>query len=112
MALALLLLSEAMSPDMRMGSMEFHALVSRVRGEFLEMPGLALTAEQVQRFCGIEPAMCRLVLDMLLQEQFLRVTRDGRVTRWTSGALRRPAKAQLRAIHELPVYRAATRYRR
>jgi hypothetical protein len=29
-------------------------ILRRLRGEFLDMPGLRLTPEQVQRLCGIE----------------------------------------------------------
>ena len=33
-------------------------ILDRLRGEFREMPGMRLTVEQVQRLCGIEPALC------------------------------------------------------
>ena len=29
-------------------------VLERLRGEYLEMPGMKLTIEQVQRLCGIE----------------------------------------------------------
>jgi hypothetical protein len=44
------------------------AVFNRIRAEFLEMPGLRLTSEQVQRLCGIERTICQLVLDMLVDE--------------------------------------------
>jgi hypothetical protein len=41
-------------------------LLKRIRAEFLEMPGLCLTSEQVQRLCGVERTICQLVLDSLV----------------------------------------------
>lgn len=52
-----------------------HAL-ERIRAEFLEMPGLCLTHEQVRRFCGIDPTLITLVLDELVDTRFLH--RDAR----------------------------------
>ena len=60
-------------------------LIARVRAEYMEMPGLALTASQVERLCGIEQAMCRLVLDTLIAGAFLCVKPDGRYARLTEG---------------------------
>lgn len=41
-------------------------ILNRLRAEYLEMPGLQLTAEQVQRLCGIEPKVCQSALDELV----------------------------------------------
>ena len=41
-------------------------LLERIRAEYLEMPGLCLTSEQVQRLCGVERTICQLVLDSLV----------------------------------------------
>ena len=60
-------------------------VINRLRGEFLEMPCLRLTAEQVQRLCGVEPTICQLVLDTLVHERFLCLARDGHYARVTSG---------------------------
>jgi hypothetical protein len=70
-------------------------LTDRVRAEFLEMPGLRLTAEQVQRLCGIERTVCELLLDSLVKANFLCRRPDGHYTRVTDGELprARPAKA-------------------
>jgi hypothetical protein len=46
-------------------------LSERVRGAYLEMPGLHLNREQVQRLCGIERKMCQIVLDSLLDAKCL-----------------------------------------
>jgi hypothetical protein len=69
------LLKGAMSPSEDL-------LLQRVRAEYLEMPGLLLTAAQVQRLCGIDPTMCQLVLNALVTAKFLRVKADGRYARW------------------------------
>jgi hypothetical protein len=58
-------------------------LLHRLRAEYLETTGLRLTFEQVQRFCGVEPTMCQLVLDVLVDEKFLCVKSDGHYARLT-----------------------------
>jgi hypothetical protein len=52
--------------------MELHALVTRVRAEFLEMPGLRLTLSQATRLWGMEQSLCETVVDTLVQASFLR----------------------------------------
>jgi hypothetical protein len=47
------------------------SLVDRLRAEYLEMPGMSLTLDQVGRLCGIEPATCKLVIDALVEAKFL-----------------------------------------
>jgi hypothetical protein len=49
------------------------ALLNRIRGEFLEMPGLRLTCEQAQRLYGLDPALCQWALDRLVDAGFLGV---------------------------------------
>ena len=77
-----------------MGTIE--DVLNRLRAEFLEMPGLCLTPEQVQRLCGIEPTMCQLVLDSLVDGKFLCAKPDGHYARLTTGPHPHPAKADLR----------------
>jgi len=55
---------------------EMIALMWRVRGEFLEMPGLRLTESQAQRLWGLDATECRAVLAVLVTEGFL-VVRNG-----------------------------------
>jgi len=69
---------------------------TRLRAEFLEMPGLRLTPDQVQRLCGVERTMCQMVLDVLVDEEFLGVTLDGQYARLTTGHHPHPAKVDLR----------------
>src|SRR5262245_53471873 len=47
-------------------SMEFEAIVRRVRGEFLEMPGLTLTVAQAGRLWGLEQDLCQRVIGVLI----------------------------------------------
>ena len=73
-------------------------VISRIRAEFLEMPGMRLTMQQAQRLCGIERTLCQTVLDSLVEEGFLCVKQDGSYGRLTDGDVSRPrqAKATLR----------------
>ena len=73
-------------------------VTARLRAEYLEMPGLRLTPEQVQRLCGVDPAVCQLVLDSLLASRFLYVSADRHYVRLTEGAIPHPhpAKADIR----------------
>jgi len=52
-------------------------ILERVRAEFIEMPGLRLKLEQVQRLCGVDRAVCQHVLDSLVDGEFLCVKPDG-----------------------------------
>jgi len=66
--------------------------IERLRAEFIEMPGLRLTAKQVQRLCGVEETLCQAVLDALVDARFL-CLEDGIYGR-TSDAAARQSKAQ------------------
>jgi hypothetical protein len=67
-----------------------YTLLVRIRAEYLEMPGLRLTLEQVRRLCGIEQALCRTLLDALVDEKFLCVKSDGAYARLTDGHVMPP----------------------
>jgi hypothetical protein len=54
-----------------------HDVVRQVRGEYLEMPGLCLTAEQARRLWRLDEIDCDVVLTTLLDTHFLARTRDG-----------------------------------
>ena len=72
-------------------------VIQRVRAEYVEMPGMRLKTEQVQRLCGIEQNMCQRVLDTLVDARFLCVKPDGHYARVTEEPLRvRPARADPR----------------
>lgn len=59
-------------------------LLNRIRAEFLEMPGMRLTAEQVQRLCGVNASVCQLVMDSLVAMRFLCIHPDGTYGRVSS----------------------------
>jgi hypothetical protein len=65
-------------------------LLTRIRAEYLEMPGLRLTLQQAQRLWGVERALCKMVLDALVDEKFLHVKADGAFARLTDGVVSRP----------------------
>ena len=62
-------------------ALEFQRLVERVRGEFLEMPGLRLTMPQAARLWGLDRPSCEAVVDVLVQCEFLQRTASGAVAR-------------------------------
>jgi DNA-binding IclR family transcriptional regulator len=55
----------------------------RIRGEYLEMPGLRLTPAQTRRLFGLDPDVCEALLATLVQEGFLRRAPDGTYCRAT-----------------------------
>ena len=52
-------------------------VLRRIKGEFLEMPGLRLTLTQAQRLWGLDRFACDNLLGALVDAKFLRKTRDG-----------------------------------
>ena len=67
-------------------------VLRRVRGEFLEMPGLRVTETQARRLWGLDAAMCSALLGVLIDARFLFRTRDGAFMRIEYAA---PVKASL-----------------
>jgi hypothetical protein len=70
-----------MTMDAAITDADIGGLVRRIRGEFLEMPGLRLTEPQAQRLWSLDPASCRAVLGSLVDTGFLTQTRDGAFVR-------------------------------
>ena len=66
---------EGASPQLRREIAE--KWLDRVRGEYLEMPGLSLTSAQARRLWGLDDDACGLLLDVLLRSGFLRRTPQG-----------------------------------
>jgi hypothetical protein len=52
-------------------------LVLRIRGEFMEMPGLRLTLEQAQKMWALDATTCAALIAALVDTGFLFKTRDG-----------------------------------
>lgn len=51
--------------------------LERIQGEYLEMPGLKLTAVQASRFWNLGPDDSRALLDQLVDARVLWRTADG-----------------------------------
>jgi hypothetical protein len=69
-------------------------VLRRVKGEFLEMPGLRLTEPQARRLWGLDAASCGALLRALVETKFLFRTRDGAFMRVEHSA---PARASVRS---------------
>ena len=57
-----------------------------IRAEYLEVPGLYLTKSQIQRLWGLDRETCDVLLDALVESQFLKRTRNNRYLRADGGA--------------------------
>jgi len=53
------------------------SLLTRVRAEYDEMPGLRLTLAQACRLWQVDAPTCEGLLDTLIRQHFLARTRDG-----------------------------------
>lgn len=71
-------------------------LLRRIRAEYLEMPGLRLTAAQAGRLWGLAAPTCSDLLERLLRERFLQRRPDGTYARLTDGV---PTRAPLRVVN-------------
>jgi hypothetical protein len=60
------------------------ALEDRVKGEFLEMPGLCLAPGQAARLWAVDRETCERVLRQLVEAGFLWQTREGLFLRVTA----------------------------
>ena len=68
-------------------------VLRRVKGEFLEMPGLRLTEPQARRLWGLDADSCGALLGRLVDSKFLFQTRNGAFMRIEHAG---PLKASLR----------------
>ena len=57
-------------------------LIRRIRAEYLEMPGLHLSAAQAQRLWSLDAETCMSVLEALLVDRFLARTPSGHYRRF------------------------------
>lgn len=57
-------------------------LLLRIRGEFLEMPGLRLTLRQAMRLWNLDAATCEAALRYLVEHRFLSLTAQGAFRKW------------------------------
>ena len=68
--------------------------IQRIRAEYLEMPGLSLRPEQVQRLCGVDSALCETVLKSLVESGFLARRADGAYGRFRNLDIARARQAK------------------
>ena len=69
-------------------------ILQRIRSEYLEMPGLTLKPEQVQRLCGVDSAACESVLETLVESGFLSKRSDGAYGRYRNADISRARQAK------------------
>jgi hypothetical protein len=62
----------------------FDDLMRRIKAEYLEMPGLRLSAAQAQRLWSLDARTCMSVLEVLLADRFLACTSSGAYRRFDS----------------------------
>jgi len=63
--------------EMSMMDGRFEELLARVRGEYLEMPGLHLTVPQAVRLLALDAGVCDALFSRLVASGFLRRTAKG-----------------------------------
>jgi hypothetical protein len=68
-----------------MNTRSYQQAFERIRADYLEMPGMRLTPQQVQRLSGLDHTLCRLILDDLVRANFLRMGMDGNYARCADG---------------------------
>lgn len=82
-------------------------LLTRIRGEFDEMPGLRLTFPQACRLWNLDPSRCLAVLEHLVAEGFIYETADGAYMA-VAATRSRPAKATLASSRRSPARASRT----
>jgi DNA-binding IclR family transcriptional regulator len=73
--------------DEKLAAASNDQILHRIRGEYLEMPGLRLTQQQAQRLWGLDRASCVHILDALTETGFLCRKEDGTYARLSEGRL-------------------------
>lgn len=61
------------------------AILQRIYGEFLEMPGMRLTLSQAQRLWGLDEGTCQVLLEYLVETKFLCRSAHGNYGRSSDG---------------------------
>ena len=80
-------------------------LLRRIRGEYLEMPGLCLTLAQAQRLWGLDASICSGLFAALATDKFLWRRADGTYGRSPDCASTLPRSLRV------PSHRSANNYR-
>jgi hypothetical protein len=71
--------------DERLANIPNEQILHRIRGEYLEMPGLRLTEAQARRLWGLDGPRCADVLAALTETRFLHRREDGTYVRAGDG---------------------------
>ena len=71
-------------------------ILRRIKSEYIEMPGLTLQPEQVQRLCGVDGAACQTVLEALVEIGFLSKRSDGAYGRYSNPDISRARQVPAR----------------
>jgi hypothetical protein len=71
-------------------------ILQRIKSEYIEMPGLTLRPEQVQRLCGVDGAACQTMLEALVEIGFLSKRADGAYARHRNPGISRARQAKAR----------------
>jgi len=70
-------------------------LITRIRGEFYEMPGLRLTVPQASRLWDVDRETCETLLNSLVESRVLFLTPEGRYGAWPTPRRQAPIAAGL-----------------
>jgi hypothetical protein len=89
-----------------MTTLPYQQVFERIRAEFLEMPGMQLTPEQVERLSGVDSGTCKVVLDDLVRAGFLGISANGSYGRLSGQST---AGVNVRRAESAEVQRAAAR---
>jgi hypothetical protein len=90
-------------------SIQREQLLRRVRGEYLEMPGLKLTCLQAQRLWAMDEQTCAEILNSLTEARFLQRQYDGTYARLVDGPAAFPMPRMARVERPHTSTRAARR---
>ena len=93
--------------ETKLPSISREQLLRRVRGEYLEMPGLKLSCLQAQRLWAMDEQTCAEILSSLTEARFLQQQPDGTYSRPVDGPVAFPAPRMARAGRSHPPTRAA-----
>ena len=72
-------------------------VTDRIRAEYVEMPGLALTVWQAQRLWNVSEELCVSALMTLVQTKFLMLTSSGKYVRRAGSPAREVVESFCRA---------------
>src|SRR5687767_6105627 len=86
-------------------------IVQRIRAEYIEMPGLTLRPEQVQRLCGVDSTLCESILKVLVESGFLSKRADGAYARYRNSDISRARQAKAGLEPSITSITAHTRQR-